>query len=172
MLIDYTFFQGNILISGIVPPATSPALTASAINGDMGNYIAFYEREYLIKALGENVYEQFSEYLKSDRSEPVEIWEELSNVLVVNIGDNCKVSPIANYIYFFYARSHQGDVSVNGVKKDSDVGDLISPIDKMVNAWNDMVKMNKRLYGWLKKQNIEGWEFEKSLLEPINVFNL
>lgn len=172
MLIDYTFFQGNILISGIVSPEVSPSLTTSAINGDIENYIAYYEREYLVKILGENVYEQFSKYLESDKSEPVEIWEALTDLLVTKIGDKCKFSPIANYIYFFYARNHQSDVSVNGVKKDSDIGDLVSPIDKMVRAWNDMVKMNSGLYEWLKKQDMEDWRFDKSLLKPINAFNL
>ena len=171
MLVDYTFFQGPLLISGIVSPNAAPSPTTSSITGDVDNYISYYEVEYLVKALGKVVYEQFSEYLQEEK-EPVKLWDDLKGMLVGSIGDKYKASPIANYIYFFYARSHQSDTTVNGVKRDSDIGDLVSPVDKMVFAWNDMVKMNANLYKWLDLQHIEGWSFDKSLLKPINMFNL
>ena len=103
--------------------------------------------------------------------EPVKLWDDLKSMLVGTMG-GMKISPIANYIYFFYARNHQCDVTVNGVKKDSDVGDLVSPMGKMVSAWNSMVRMNADLYKWLDTQHIEGWTFDKSLLKPVNTFNL
>lgn len=171
MLIDYAFFQGPLLISGIVSPDVAPSLTTSAITGDVDNYISYYETEYLIKVLGKEVYEQFSEYLQSEEKEPVKLWDDLKSILVGTMG-GMKISPIANYIYFFYARNHQSDVTVNGVKKDSDIGELVSPMGKMVFAWNDMVRMNADLYKWLDTQHIEGWTFDKSLLKPINTFNL
>lgn len=171
MLIDYAFFQGPLLISGIVSPDVAPSLTTSAITRDIDNYISYYETEYLIKVLGKEVYEQFSEYLQSEEKEPIKLWDDLKSMLVGAMGE-MKVSPIANYIYFFYARNHQSDVSVNGVKKDSDVGDLVSPMGKMVSAWNGMVKMNADLYEWLDTQSIDGWTFDESLLKPINTFNL
>lgn len=171
MLIDYAFFQGPLLISGIVSPDVVPSLTTSAITGDVDNYISYYETEYLIKVLGKEVYEQFSEYLQSEEKEPVKLWDDLKSILVGAMG-GMEISPIANYIYFFYARNHQSDVTVNGVKKDNDVGELVSPIGKMVFAWNDMVRMNADLYKWLDTQHIEGWTFDKSLLKPINMFNL
>lgn len=154
MLIDYAFFQGPLLISGIVSPDVAPSLTTSAITRDIDNYISYYETEYLIKVLGKEVYEQFSEYLQSEEKEPIKLWDDLKSMLVGAMGE-MKVSPIANYIYFFYARNHQSDVSVNGVKKDSDVGDLVSPMGKMVSAWNGMVKMNADLYEWLDTQSID-----------------
>lgn len=146
-------------------------MTTSAITGDVNNYISYYETEYLIKVLGKEVYEQFSEYLQSEEKEPVKLWDDLKSMLVGTMG-GMKISPIANYIYFFYARNHQCDVTVNGVKKDSDVGDLVSPMGKMVSAWNSMVIMNADLYKWLDTQHIEGWTFDKSLLKPVNTFNL
>ena len=97
--------------------------------------------------------------------------QKIKSMLVGTMG-GMKISPIANYIYFFYARNHQCDVTVNGVKKDSDVGDLVSPMGKMVSAWNSMVIMNADLYKWLDTQHIEGWTFDKSLLKPVNTFNL
>ena len=171
MLIDYAFFQGPLLISGIVSPDVAPSLTTSAITGDVDNYISYYETEYLIKVLGKEVYEQFSEYLQSEEKEPVKLWDDLKSMLVGTMG-GMKISPIANYIYFFYTRNHQCDVTVNGVKRDSDVGDLVSPMGKMVSAWNSMVRMNADLYKWLDTQHIEGWTFDKSLLRPVNTFNL
>ena len=171
MLIDYAFFQGPLLISGIVSPDVAPSLPTSAITGDVDNYISYYETEYLIKVLGKEVYEQFSEYLQSEEKEPVKLWDDLKSILVGTMG-GMEISPIANYIYFFYARNHQSDVTVNGVKKDSDIGELVSPMGKMVFAWNDMVRMNADLYKWLDTQHIEGWTFDKSLLKPINTFNL
>lgn len=172
MLIDYTFFQGPLLISGLSSSSdAAPSLTEYSIAGDAGNYISYYETEYLIKVLGRKIYEQFSEYLQSEGKDPVKLWDDLRSVLVGSTGEY-KISPIANYIYFFYARNHQSDVTVNGVKKDSDVGDLISPTGKMVFAWNSMTEMNLNIYKWLDAQRIDGWAFDKSLLKPINAFNL
>nr|DAO67721.1 MAG TPA: hypothetical protein [Caudoviricetes sp.] len=171
MLIDYAFFQGPLFISGIISPDVAPSLTTSAITGDVNNYISYYETEYLIKVLGKEVYEQFSEYLQSEEKEPVKLWDDLKSMLVGAMG-GMKISPIANYIYFFYTRNHQCDVTINGVKRDSDVGDLVSPMGKMVSAWNNMVRMNADLYKWLDTQHIEGWTFDKSLLRPVNTFNL
>ena len=170
MLIDVTYFQsGSLYISGISLPEMSPTPTNIAVTGDIEGYIQEYETEYLIQALGYDIYKEFSEYLSSEKDEGR--WEELKNRLVP---DRTKVSPIANYVYYHYLRNHQSDATVSGVKKDSDEGDLVSAERKMCDAWNRMVDMNKRLFSWIEshKEDYPGWCYNPSLVRKINIFNL
>ncbi|OYW19925.1 MAG: hypothetical protein B7Z54_02595 [Sphingobacteriales bacterium 12-47-4] len=59
-------------------------------------------------------------------------------------------SPIADYVYYHYLRAKTGSVGDTGVTRTgSKEAVSISPVDKMVSAWNDMVKKNKLLEGFL-----------------------
>lgn len=166
MIIDYTFFQDGLLrIDGALALA-APSVTNKGIQNAINSFIERYEPEYLSKLLGDELYNDF---LKS-REESVNKWDEFKAILVE--GDSFKRSPIANYVYFFMLRSFNSDATLNGVKTDSDEGHLISPERKMVNAWNDMVKMNTKLVKWLENANLRGWKLDCELLEPINNFGI
>lgn len=177
MLTDVTFFQsGSLYISGICPPGVSPSPTDIAVEGDIERYIREYETEYLIKALGYEIYREFSGYLSSGEDGEAR-WEELKGRLVfspVPGEESFMVSPIANYVYYHYLRNHQSDATVSGVKKDSDEGDLVSAERKMCDAWNRMADMNTRLFAWIgsHREDYPGWRYDPSLVRKINTFNL
>lgn len=177
MLTDVTFFQsGSLYISGICPPDIAPSPTNIAVTGDIEGYIREYETEYLIQALGQDVYREFAEYLSSEKDGESR-WDELKGRLVFSPASgegSFRVSPIANYVYYHYLRNHQSDATVSGVKKDSDEGDLVSAERKMCDAWNRMVDMNRQLFAWIEshKEDYPGWCYAPSLVRKINTFNL
>ena len=163
MMIDYTFFQdGLLMVDGAMALAT-PSPTNEGIRNRIKSFIGKYEPEYLCKLLGEELYNDF---LANGESA---LWEEFKGLLVKESAF-AKVSPIANYVYFFLARHSQSTATINGVKHDGDEN-LVSPQRKMVWAWNDMVYMNRKIYLWLCR-NFHNVQTEQELLETINDFNV
>ena len=157
-MIDYTFFQdGLLMVDGALALAT-PSPTNEGVRGRIESFIGIYEPEYLRKLLGEELYDNF---LADENSSS---WEEFKSMLVVD-----KVSPIANYVYFFLLRHSNSTATINGVKADGE--NLVSPQRKMIYAWNNMVEMNRKLYVWLCK-NKKNVQTEQELLETINEFNV
>lgn len=166
MIIDNTFFQDGLLrIEGVIAFAT-PSPTNAAIQSNIESFIEQYEPEYMCKLLGEELYETF---LRS-REEGSEIWSEFEAILIQ--GDSFKRSPIANYVYFHMLRAYHTNATINGVRIDGDYGIIKSPERKMISAWNDMCRMNRKLLKWLKNANLKGWEFCGELIEPINTFGI
>lgn len=162
MIIDYTFFQDGLLqVEGAMALA-APSPTNEGIAHRIESFIEQYEPEYLCKLLGEKLYEDFLD--NGDSA----LWEEFKGMLVTDNGIT-KVSPIANYVYFFLVRNGQDTATVNGVRKDGE--NLVSPQRKMVWAWNDMVQRNRKLYKWLC-MNFRNVRTEQEMLETINEFNV
>ena len=163
MIIDYTFFQDGLLIVDGAMALATPSPTNEGIVHRIDSFIEKYEPEYLCKLLGEELYNDFLVNGKST------LWEEFKKLLVTE-NPVTKVSPIANYVYFFLARHSQSTATVNGMKKDGDEN-LVSPQRKMTWVWNDMVSMNRKIYPWLCR-NFHNVQTEQELLEPINDFNV
>lgn len=180
MLIDYTFFQGGSLdIEGITLNTITPDATSTAIVGGLEYFIAKFEPEYLGKLLGKELSEEFLSYLdRREESEEKEArWEDLISKLkwTRRIGKKeINLSPIANYIYFFYLRHNHAQATTTGVKQDTDDGKLLSPERKMVFAWNNMVEMNKALFAWIeyRRCNFPLWNPDIDLIERINVMSI
>lgn len=178
MLVDYTFFQGGILnIEGAVMNTDSASETNHAIVDSLQSFVLEYEQEYLEKLLGEELYEEFSTYLKNGKEPAEKRWDDLIDRLVIKRTDgetSVSKSPIANYIYFHYLRHNHTQATTTGVKADGDDGRLVSPERKMIFAWNDMVRMNRRLTDWLE-ENLPvypGLVYDEELLETINPFGI
>lgn len=157
MMIDYTFFQDGLLMVDGAMALAAPSPTNQAISGRVEWFINRYEPEYLCKLLGEELYNDF--LVNKDDA----LWLEFRGLLV---NETTKASPIANYVYFYMVRSNQSMATINGVKKDGNEN-LVNPTLKMVEAWNDMVAMNRKLYVWLCK-NFHKVQTEEELLETIN----
>ena len=164
MLIDYTFFQDGLLMVEGAMALAAPSPTSNAIVSRIDWFIQRYEEEYLRKLLGERLYNDFL-----SNGETSADWGEFKKLLVKD-DSVAKVSPIANYVYFFMVRDSQSFATINGVKRDGDEN-LVSPRQKMVDAWNDMVYYNRKLYAWLCK-TFKTVPTEQELLETINVFNV
>jgi hypothetical protein len=181
-LIDNTYFTGKIPLPGLEMQVNSEAtgmdklvndLTVNSLN--LTQFIRECRGEYLRLLLGGKLSGSFTEHISSEN--PAEIWVNLRNRLV---NDELKISPIANYVYFFIMRYGVTRTSVSGEKKDkSDYAGNASIKIKSVLAWNDMVNMNDRFAGWFWKFQDDyapymdgGWSPDEDLFERINTFNL
>lgn len=91
--------------------------------------------------MGEEVY---SEYVASiDDSK----WAVLKSKLVDSVN---KISPIANYVYYFHRKEHKfasGDTGDYMTKKDNTL--TVQPEHKMIAAWNNMVELNYEVCKWI-----------------------
>lgn len=131
-LIDKSYFTKNLHIGDLsnVLDGTPTMLDA---------YITRYEKEYLIKLLGQDLYAEFVAGLEED---PVpQKWIDLKNEIV---DETFKVSPIANYVYCKWQyQNYTKNVGIGQVKNKAENAVVVRPYDMQVMAWNDMVDMGK-----------------------------
>lgn len=122
MVIDFSFFKENINIGQLDTPPVRELVQ---------NYIKRFEKEFLIKWLGKELAEDY-----------IENWEQsnYSDLDKILVDRDFKISPIANYIWFKYAKYtfnlHQG---VGMVNPNAENATKVDPEERMVWVWNEMV---------------------------------
>ena len=138
-LIDSTYFKGDILLTNKTDLAT-----------DISEAIARYEKEILISLLGYKLYKlmvasptvepyksliEGAEFeLTFDGITQLQKWNGLKN--------SDKESLIAFYTYYKYQeRNFVKPSAIGAVKPKAENAETVSPVWKMVNAWNEMIKL-------------------------------
>ncbi len=185
-LIDSTYFIGEINIA---------QLGQQYVQEHLDNLISKYEPKYLRSVLGnafaklfdtgrnaDSVEERWTKLISgddyTDKHGIEQRWDGFTNEMLV--------SPIANYVYYWYTRDNATDTTASGEQTDTPIGAVgASPALKQSRAWNEMVAMNCRLHDFLlNKKDDNGdrvypefdvcklgsnaWDFYK----PINIYNL
>ena len=167
-IIDRTFFSGNLDL-----PVGSPDVQA-----EFAPFISNYEPEYLQKALGYAFWKLFivdgapsadarfqlllngDEF--TDANGILRKWQGLTTA--------SKISPIANYIYYWYTRNAVTYTTSVGEQKGKAANSSnASPFMKQYKAWNDMVEWTKVMWCFLKfAKNDDGtamfheWVYEQT----------
>ena len=171
MIIDSTYFTGEIIIKGLHSGNGTPSATDSAIRGDLDTFIYKYEPLYLENMFGSEIHEELDIYLKGRNAFSVKIdkMEKILSFLTIN-----GFSPIANYVYFYYVRSRQSISSPIGVEKEIDKSVITDMISKSVIAWNGMVSMNRRIADYMSKntKTYPFWSCKDFMLMNINEYGL
>lgn len=126
-LIDKNYFWGGLYIAD---------LSEARESAELDRYIAKYQKEYIKRMFG-------VAYASLD-----ELPEELVNALR---DETLLTSPIANFVYYFYQRDKATISTTVGEKQVSIQNTAsVSPNEKLVKAWNEMVEMSadihKKLY--------------------------
>jgi hypothetical protein len=128
-LIDKTYFWGELKIPGLSDPENEAELNL---------FISQYQQEFLTRLLGEPLALLFPGILKS-----------------YIIDDTRKLSPLANYVFFYYQKNNATFSTAAGEKN------LLTPNTsiaddrpKTINAWNKMVGMNQIVHQKLYEVNI------------------
>ena len=133
-LIDKSYFWGDIEITGLFKPEMEAKL-------DM--MIAKYQKEYLKQMFGTYFLEH-------------EMTDTFKNLL---IDDELKTSPIANFVYYYWQRNNATFQTNAGVKTLNVQNTIsVSPAEKMVSAWNQMVTWNEEIHSSL--YDLETDEFD------------
>lgn len=122
-LIDKNYFWGGLYI---------PDLSEARDAAELDRYIAKYQKEYIKRMFG-------VEYANLD---------ELPDELVAELMDETMlVSPIANFVYFYYQRDKATVSTASGEKQVSIQSTAsVSPNEKLVRAWNEMVEMSAEIH--------------------------
>lgn len=137
-LIDVSFFIGEMNV-----PNTDQASTASLLQV----YIDQYEPEYLTALLGPDLYAAFKDGLLL---QPVpQEWTDLQNQLIV-INGASKVSPITNYVYFFFTRRATYNNTGAGITQPAyENATVVDSKIETARAWNQMNKLSFTVYKFL-----------------------
>lgn len=137
MLIDASYFIGELDI---------PNTDTLPVQENLAIFINKYERKFLRTILGNVLYAQYIAGLTEDPVDPK--WTALQDQLR---DVTTKVSPISNYIYFFFVRDKtiynsgtgtQQAEGENSTKADSKI--------KTVRAWNEMNELSFEIHKFLK----------------------
>lgn len=164
-VIDYTYFEeGALRIEGVNNGMTY----ASQATGDsISAYIAEYERDYLCKVLGDDLAGSIIDYTEAGKEDSDEM-NALRDYLR-NFGGIEKHSPIANYVFFHFMRIASHNATALGVTMNNTDNRNISSDWLCCRAWNEMVKMNRKLRAFLRKNFSGRYQFDCDMLETINV---
>lgn len=142
MLIDSTYFVNELLIANI-------SNTVDSTGSKITSFIEKYETRYLKELLGLGLYAEFIAGIAEDPIE--EKWAVLLDALR---NDTTKESPIANYVYYWVMRNDATQSTGTGeVVANNENSRRVSPVDKMVRAWNEMVDWNDLIFEVLNNGN-------------------
>lgn len=135
-------------------------------------FICKYEKQFLIKLLGNNLYEKFFKEMSRNNIKSIpEEWIILKNKLF-----NCSewISPAANYVYYWYLGNDMSSTSgVGEVRVMANNATLVSSLPKMIKAWNEMVDMNVEFEKWVWDNNVYGYKHIPSdLFCKLNMFGI
>lgn len=156
-LIDTSYFIGDINIA---------QLGQRTVINRVEQYIAKYEPVYLLKLLGYAFSKLFNE--GREEAEPAERWtnliegDEYTNEQGITskwtgFTNDALISPIANYVYYWYTRDNASQTTASGEKSDNIKESVnVGPAMKQVHAWNEMVMLNRELYSFLINKKIDG----------------
>jgi hypothetical protein len=150
VIIDYTYFTGNLTIA---------QLSQSEVVADLNILIEREEPAYLKKLLGLGFYRAFEAGIDPisgadqrwlDILQGVEYEYNGTDYEWIGLENSQKQSPIANYIYTKYLEKEVvQSTGIGQVKPATENGSLASITPKVVRAWNEMVDWEYALIRFL-----------------------
>lgn len=162
MLIDVSFFVSgprqimNALSNGM------PNANNMAVNNTINAYIKYYQEDFLCGMLGQSLGIVIDDYIQS-KDKGGEINDEYEDLC-----DRLKES-FADYVFFYILRNVNREVTISGLVKLKTVNSYLSPLDKGVEVWNEMVRRN---IAFNKYASLKGIVVDRNFITPINSFNI
>jgi len=178
-LIDSTYFVRNLFVPNVKRTSKPPAGVANAAmlatsESNLEDYIVKYEADFLKKVFGKQFASYLVEHLNDDNIE-----DRIKAIKVLLIDDNTKVSPIANYIYFYWKRDNLTQTTSAGSEVIGKIDDavLVSTRRSLSIAWNEMSDMIREIYSHMNEYCDDYVEFDMSdinegMTKKINEFNI
>lgn len=146
-LIDESYFWGELELGNLFKNTNGNLLSEAGNNAsnELQMFITKYQKKYLTEMFGKT------------------LANNLPTELIALIRDeDAKTSPIANYVYYFAMRNKASVTSPAGEIKNTIVNTaLSSAVEKVKNAWNEMMQFNNKLHQELF--DIETLEYETPL---------
>ena len=159
------YFDGDLRITNI----SGETITELANLRSLQLAIAKYEPIYLKELLGLDLYTSYAAGIAA--GSPASKWVDLNNQIYYEddkLTDlNTGLSPAANYVYFFYQRREVTITMVNAeVKATHENFTSDSPNEKMITAWNEMVRMSAYIQDWIRQHITDYPEYYTSKVSP------
>ncbi|MEG1950484.1 MAG: hypothetical protein RR137_08990 [Odoribacter sp.] len=155
-MINKEYFNGEILIPNLFSLGSGASAFVSKANEDLLIwFIQKYEKMFLIKLLGVKMYNEF--VIAPDL--------DLKSKL---IDDVSRQSPIAYYVYYWFVRNRITEtVGIGEIQGQSDNSTVVSPSEKMIKAWNNMVDDVNNIVYWIKCNKCDYPSFSPDLSSDI-----
>lgn len=142
MLIDLTYFTGEILVAQRSQPE---------VQEDLTRLVAKYEPKVLTDLMGKTMYAAFIAGLAEET--PDAKWINLKNGVPgewMGLANATKLSLIANYVYCMWSRKENTQTAgIGTVVPKAENATKIAPVDNYVRAWNEMVDWICELHAYL-----------------------
>lgn len=162
MLIDVSFFiSGPRRIVNAVSN-TTPNANNTAVNSAIMGYIKHYQKDFLCGMLGFDLGSKVDKYIKS-KDEGADIDEEYEDIC------SRLQESFADYVFFYILRNANREMTISGLVSLKSANSYISPLDKEVEVWNEMVQRNIEFKNYA---NSKGIVVNKNFITPINPFNI
>lgn len=176
MIIDATYFIGEINIAQLGQPEVLESVN---------RFIAKYEKKFMREFFGYELSEKI--YLENETPTDPDIALILNGAIVTICGKTYewlglknaeKISPIANYVFFYYTEDLLTNQSgIGQTFNRAENADVVSPDSKLAFVWNEMIELLIPLGALLSEEAQAslvgtgyGWKCYK--FKPINTFNL
>lgn len=159
MIIDHTYFaQDPIYISGITNVKDDgPTPLAQSLIDSVTTYISIYEPRFLRLLLG-------ADMAATAESDP--------DIVALLRDETSKQSPIANYVYFYWLRTHLTIGTPAGEKvQRGEYSDMANPRLRAVELWNNMVDKCCAILPILIGKGAKP-DCSSAIFEHINPYNL
>lgn len=146
-VITYEYFKGNLTIAQV---------TEASVTNNLAWFIIKHSVEFMRLLLGDVLYEAFEAGMVPS---PAAKWTTLNGKIFDSVN---KISPVANYVYWYYQRHIATETSGKGeivVKVEHTVP--VSSAVKVKLAWNEMVKMNKKILTFIEANPADYPEYTK-----------
>lgn len=133
MLINEKYFKGEIFIPNLVSQGVGISDSICQANiKKLLEFIGKYEHLFLFKLLGYRLCDELTKGINTS-----EKWVTLKKILV---NETTLTSPIANYVYYWFIRNQiTNTAGIGETVNQANNSTVVSPEQKMVKAWNDMV---------------------------------
>lgn len=141
---------------------------ARAVDGAIEAFIAEYQEQFLIEALGERIGNKANAYIVC-KDEGDNVSSEPYDIVCDKLKD-----AFADYVFFHIMRDSNTQQTITGLVRLKCANEYVAPITRQVNVWNTMVIKNRRFAAWCASPEcpMSGISMSKDLLTPINVLNL
>ncbi|MBO4549524.1 MAG: hypothetical protein J5733_02230 [Bacteroidaceae bacterium] len=183
MLIDVTSFtSGARQIENAVQPqkTANHIAVASRING----YIEALQPEFLRRVVCKPLCTQIDAYSRVEHRASVEVEETQQDgqqeqqveyaepdEIMESLIDLLK-EPFADYVFFYMLRDMNVQPTITGLVRLKCANDYVSPLDKGVHTWNNMVDSLRVFVSEAELLGVQGVIIDKDLVTYINNFNL
>ena len=173
MLIDVSYFLAGPRHIANATLAELPSQDSIAVNDTIVAYIKEFQPLFLSSMLGNKLSKEVTDYLELLEQENAEA--EKGSEEESKYESLCKLlrEPFANYVFFYILRDANSQATIKGLVLLKCDNTYVSPIQRQVSTWNDMVKKNREFVKWASsKQCPFTVSIDSNLLTPINTFNL